>query len=149
MRHKNESREAGRKQAEDSSYYVRIAETLAASECIILVGHGTGASNAAHHLAAYLREHQRDIFARIAAELTADLSTLTDPQPLTLGAQALYARRADKSEVNMFFFEKKNQKTFTSSAAPLGVSRGKQAAGRTLQRPTPSPSSSHVLPAGP
>jgi len=95
MRHKDQSRERGQKQAEDTSYYVRIAEALASSDCIILVGHGKGASNAAHHLAAYLREHHPQTYARVVAELTADLSTLTDPQLLALGAQALYAGRAD------------------------------------------------------
>ncbi len=93
MRHKDESRERGQKQAEDNSYYLRIAEALAAAGPIVLVGHGTGASNAAQHLALYLREHHGEIYARVAAELTADLSALTDPQLLALGAQALGASR--------------------------------------------------------
>jgi hypothetical protein len=84
MRNKDQSRERGPKQAEDTTYYVRIAEVLAAGGAIILVGHGKGTSNAAHHLAAYLREHHRETYARVVA-------TLTDPQLLALGAQALHA----------------------------------------------------------
>ncbi len=91
MRHKDQSRERGQKQAEDTSYYVRIAESLASAGRIVLVGHGKGASDAGHHLAEYLREHHRDIHARIAAEVSADLSALTDAQLLSLGAQALKA----------------------------------------------------------
>jgi hypothetical protein len=94
MRHKDQSRERGQKQAEDTSFYVRIAAALAPGGRIVLVGHGKGASNAAHHLAEYLREHHHDIYARVVVELTADLSSLTDPQLLALGAQALSVQRA-------------------------------------------------------
>jgi len=96
MRHKD-PRGPGERQAEDTSYYVRIAEALAAADCIILVGHGKGASNAAHHLAAYLHEHHPETYACVIAELTADLSSITDPQLLALAAQALYASRTDGS----------------------------------------------------
>jgi hypothetical protein len=89
MRHKDQSRESGQKQAEDPSFYVRIAEAAASAGRIVLIGHGKGASNAAHHLALYLREHHPAAYGRVVAELTADLSSLTDPQLLALGAQAL------------------------------------------------------------
>jgi hypothetical protein len=91
MRHKDQSRERGQKHAEDTSFYVRIAEAVAAAGRIVLVGHGKGASNAAHYLAEYLREHHRDIYARVVSELSTDLSSLTDPQLLALGAHALNA----------------------------------------------------------
>jgi len=89
MRHKDRAREHGQKAAEDPSYYVRIAQALAAGGRIVVVGHGQGDSNAAHHLATYLREHHRETYARIAVQASADLSSLTDPQLLALGARAL------------------------------------------------------------
>jgi hypothetical protein len=90
MKHKDQSRERGQKPAEDTGFYVRIAEALANSGHIVVVGHGKGDSNAAHHLTEYLREHHRDIAARIVADISADLSSLTDGQLLALGTGALH-----------------------------------------------------------
>jgi hypothetical protein len=94
MKHKDQSRERGQKPAEDTSYYTRIAEALATGGPIVVVGHGKGESNAAHHLTAYLREHHRETSARIAVEISADLSSLTDNQLLALGAGALHGSPA-------------------------------------------------------
>jgi hypothetical protein len=93
MKHKDQSRERGQKPAEDTSYYTRIAEAVAAGGRIVVIGHGTGESNAAHHLTEYLRAHHRDIYARIVTEVSADLSSLTEPQLLARAAAALH--RAD------------------------------------------------------
>jgi len=53
------------------------------------VGHGTGKSNAARHLTEYLRTHYRETYQRVAGELTADLSSITQPQLLALAGHAL------------------------------------------------------------
>jgi hypothetical protein len=96
MRHKDQSRERGQKQAEDATFYARIAEAVATGGRIVLVGHGSGASNAAHHLAEYLRERHSETYARVVVEMTADLSALTDPQLLALGRRALGPAQAER-----------------------------------------------------
>jgi hypothetical protein len=89
LSHKDESRERGQRAAEDPSFYERIAQTLRAGGRIVIAGHGHGHSNAAHHLAAYLRQHHKDIAQTPTVEIDADLSSLTAPQMLALGRQSL------------------------------------------------------------
>jgi hypothetical protein len=88
-RHKDEDRERGQKAPEDATYYGRIADAAAQAGRIVIVGHGKGTSNAADHLAAFLKTHHPDIYARVVTEITADLSAITDRQLLVLGATAL------------------------------------------------------------
>lgn len=92
MKHQDQSRERGQKPTEETSYYAQIAEPLATAGRIVVVGHGKGQSNAAHHLTEYLREHHRETYVRIVTQVSADLSSLTDPQLLALGAEALHAK---------------------------------------------------------
>jgi hypothetical protein len=54
-----------------------------------VIGHGTGKSNAAHHLTEYLRSHRHETYQRVVRELVADLSNVTNPQLLDLARQAL------------------------------------------------------------
>jgi hypothetical protein len=55
----------------------------------VIVGHGAGKSNAAHHLTDYLRAHHPDAYRRIAREVTADLSSVTPAQLLVIAREAL------------------------------------------------------------
>jgi hypothetical protein len=87
--HKDQSREEGQRAAEDSSFYERIAQALAAGGKLVVVGHGKGKSNAAHHLTEYLRSHHREIHDRIVFEATADLSSVTPPQLLEMVRDAM------------------------------------------------------------
>ncbi len=87
--HKGQSEEKGQRAPEDITFYKRIADAVAAGGRIIVVGHGTGKSNAAHHLTEYLRTHHRETYQRVVGELTADLSSITPPQLLVLAEQAL------------------------------------------------------------
>jgi hypothetical protein len=90
LTHKDQSREPGQRAPEDPSFYKRIGDVLAAAGGrIIVVGHGTGKSNAAQHLTEYLRTHHRDTYLRIVREIGADLSATTTAQLLTLAEQAL------------------------------------------------------------
>jgi hypothetical protein len=89
LTHKDQLREQGQRAAEDPSFYERIGDALAAGGRIVVVGHGTGKSNAAQHLTEYLRTHHRETYQRIVREITADLSATTAPQLLALAEQAL------------------------------------------------------------
>jgi hypothetical protein len=87
--HKDQSRERGQRAPEDPSFYDRIADALSAAGKIVIVGHGAGKSNAAHHLTDYLRAHHPDAYRRIAREVTADLSSVTPAQLLVIAREAL------------------------------------------------------------
>ncbi len=87
--HKDQSHEDGQRAPEQSSYFKSIAEAVAKGGKIIVIGHGTGKSNEAHHLGEYLRLHHSDIYGRIVREITCDLSSITDPQLLDLARHAL------------------------------------------------------------
>jgi hypothetical protein len=89
LTHKDQSREQGQRAPEDAGFYQRIGDALAAGDRIIVVGHGTGKSNAALHLTEYLRTHHRETYQRIVREIGADLSAITTPQLLALAEQAL------------------------------------------------------------
>jgi hypothetical protein len=89
LTHKDQSREPGQRAPEDPSFYRRIGDALATGAKIIVVGHGTGKSNAAHHLTDYLRTHQHDTYLRIVREIGVDLSATTTSQLLALAEQGL------------------------------------------------------------
>ncbi len=89
LSHKDQPREHGQRASEDSSFYERIAKAVVAAGRIVVVGHGKGHSDAAHHLIAYLKLHHTEIFEKLRSEIVADLSSLTPPQLLVLGRRAL------------------------------------------------------------
>jgi len=89
LTHKGESREQGQRAPEDTDFYKSIADALAAGGRIVVVGHGTGKSNAAEHLTQYLRTHHRETYQRVVREIDADLSASTTAQLLELAEQAL------------------------------------------------------------
>jgi hypothetical protein len=62
---------------------------VSAAGRIVVVGHGVGMSNSAHHLTEYLRTHRRETYERIVREVTADLSAITPLQLRALIHQAL------------------------------------------------------------
>jgi hypothetical protein len=89
LTHKDQLRAEGQRAPEDSSFYRRIGEALAAAGRILVVGHGKGKSNAAQHLVEYLRTHHHETYQRIVREIEADLSAITTPQLLELAEQGL------------------------------------------------------------
>jgi hypothetical protein len=89
LTHKDQSRERGQRAPEEPSYYEQIAQAVVAAGSIVVVGHGAGHSNAAHHLIEYLRAHHRETYQRVVREVVADLSSITPPQLLDLARQAL------------------------------------------------------------
>ena len=89
LAHKDQSREHGQRAHEDSTFYERIAGAAVGAERIIIIGRGTGKSDAARHLVEYLATHHAETAANIFGELTADLSHITAPELLALGRAAL------------------------------------------------------------
>ncbi len=89
LSHKDQSRERGQRATEDPSFYSRIAEEIVSAGRVVVVGHGEGHSNAAHHLIEYLKLHHPESFQKVTCEVVADLSSLTPPQLLALGRRAL------------------------------------------------------------
>jgi len=89
LAHKDQSRESGQRAPEESAYYEKIADAVALGGKIVVVGHGEGKSNAAHHLTEYLQAHHRETYQRIVREIDADLSSITTPQLLDLARPAL------------------------------------------------------------
>ena len=88
LTHKDELRERGQRAPEEASYYDAIAHAIAAALRVVLVGHGAGKSNAAHHLAEYLKAHHRETFDKVSVEIAADISHLTSPQLLEIARRA-------------------------------------------------------------
>ncbi len=89
--HNDQAREQRQRRPEDHAFYESIAQAVLPARAVVVIGHGTGRSNAAHHLTEYLHKHHPDTFQKVACEVVADLSSLTAPQLLDLGRQALTA----------------------------------------------------------
>jgi hypothetical protein len=87
--HKDQSRERGQRAPEEPAYYEQIAEAVALAGKIVVLGHGEGKSNAAHHLTEYLKKHHSETYRRIVREISADLSSITLPQLLDLARETL------------------------------------------------------------
>jgi hypothetical protein len=78
--HGKEAHYRGDRAAEEPAFYEDVATALAPANEIVLIGHGTGKSNAAKVLAEYLQKHHPEISRRVTATETADLSSLTEAQ---------------------------------------------------------------------
>jgi hypothetical protein len=78
--HRKEAHYQGEHVPEEDSYYEEIAKDLVHAETIVLVGHGTGKSSAMIFLSEYLKTHHPEIFQRVVASETVDLSALTEPE---------------------------------------------------------------------
>jgi len=78
--HKKEAHYKGERVPEDKTFYEQIAKDLSSANEIVLIGHGIGKSNAAEHLAGYLKENHHVISQHVSAIETADLSALTLPE---------------------------------------------------------------------
>ncbi len=98
LSHKDQPREHGQRSPEDPSLYERIAASVSPAGRVVLIGHGQGHSNAAHHLTEYLHQHHAQTFQKVVCEVVADLSSLTAPQLLDLGRRALTPGLAPKSD---------------------------------------------------
>lgn len=89
--HKDQEREQRQRMPEDHAFYESIAQAVLPAGAIVVIGHGTGRSNAAHHLIEFLHKHHPDTARKVVCEVVADLLGLTAPQLLDLGRRALTA----------------------------------------------------------
>jgi hypothetical protein len=89
LSHRQERELRGQREPEESSYYSAIAAALAPARRIVVLGHGTGHSNAAAHLEEVLRSKYPETFSRVTAIRAVDLSATTEPQLLALALQTL------------------------------------------------------------
>ena len=78
--HRKEAHYRGDRVPEDPSFYEEVAKALAPAAEIVLIGHGTGKSNAAQVLADYLEKHHPATSRLVTATETADLSSLTEAE---------------------------------------------------------------------
>jgi hypothetical protein len=90
LTHKDEDRERGQRAPEPAEYYERITLALADAGQIVVIGHGAGHSNAAHHLVEYLHAHHHPSHGRVVTEIVADLSALTPGQLRGLAHRAIH-----------------------------------------------------------
>jgi hypothetical protein len=89
LTHRQDRELRGQREPEEPGYYAQIASALASARRIVLLGHGTGHSNAAAHLGEMLRAKHPEIYGRIVATKEVDLSAITEPQLLALALEPL------------------------------------------------------------
>ena len=89
--HRKEAHYRGDRVPEEPSFYEEVAQALTPADEIVLIGHGTGKSNAAEALAEHLRAHHPEISQRVRATETADLSSLTDAEAETIAKRHMVA----------------------------------------------------------
>ena len=87
--HNDQAREQRQRTPADNAFYESIAQAAAPARSVVVIGHGVGRSNAAHHLIEYLHKHCAATARKVVCEVVADLSSLTTPQLLDLGRRAL------------------------------------------------------------
>ena len=74
--HRKEAHYRGERVPEEHSFYEKVAKDLTPANEIVLIGHATGTSNAAD----FLKEYHPDIFRKVIATESADLSAVTEPE---------------------------------------------------------------------
>jgi len=69
-------------EAGNPEYWREITDALRPAAAILLLGHGNGKANASHQWVAYVEKHERDVAAKIVADVRADIDDLTDAEVL-------------------------------------------------------------------
>jgi len=95
--HNDQAHEQRQRTPENHAFYESIAQAVSSARAIVLIGHGTGRSNAAHHMIEFLQQRHPAMASRVLCEVVADLSSLSAPQLLDLGRRALTAGAAASS----------------------------------------------------
>lgn len=73
----------------DNNYYDAITKEMSKARRIVILGHGTGTSNAAFQLVAKIFDKNPELAQRIAAIQRCDLEAMSEPQMISLGEQLL------------------------------------------------------------
>ena len=82
--HHHAGNPSGTYEDDSDEYWEAIARALAPSGAILVMGHGHGKANAAHHWVTYVEKHHPDIAAKLVAELRVDIERLDERQVLEL-----------------------------------------------------------------
>jgi hypothetical protein len=71
---------------EDDSpeYWQELTEALAPAGAILVLGHGKGKANASHRWVAHVEKHNREVAAKVVADVRVDIDHLDDAQVLRL-----------------------------------------------------------------
>ena len=71
---------------EDDSpeYWQELTEALAPAGAILVLGHGKGKANASHHWVGYVEKHNREVAAKVVADVRVDIDHLDGEQVLRL-----------------------------------------------------------------
>ncbi|SEN55544.1 hypothetical protein SAMN04488003_1217 [Loktanella fryxellensis] len=77
----------------DIRFFDAVADAVAGTGRIVLIGHGKGQSHAAGHLLTHLASHYPAVLTRLSHDLTANLSHATVPELLALARAALHPVR--------------------------------------------------------
>lgn len=72
---------------DNEAYFRELAHELEPASKILLLGHGTGKSNAADHLLTFLNKHFSEVAAKVVGVQNADIDDLTDNQLLRMGQE--------------------------------------------------------------
>ena len=89
--HRKEAHYRGERVPEEDSFYEEIAKEITGAKEIVLIGHATGKSNASEFLKDYLKTHHPDLFQRVIATESADLSAVTEPEIEALAKRHMIA----------------------------------------------------------
>jgi len=89
--HRKEAHYQGERVPEDHSFYEEVARDLTPANEIVIIGHATGKSNAGDFLKEYLQTHHPDIYRRVIATESSDLSAVTEPEIEALAKRHMIA----------------------------------------------------------
>ena len=89
--HRKEAHYRGEHVPEENSFYEDVAKDIKDAVEIVIIGHGTGKSDAAGYLVDYLKKFHADLAKRVIATENADLSAITEPQIEALAKKHMIA----------------------------------------------------------
>ena len=74
----------GRYEDDSPEYWQELTEALAPAGAILLLGHGKGKANASHRWVAHVEKHNKEVAAKVVADVRVDIDHLDDAQVLRL-----------------------------------------------------------------
>jgi hypothetical protein len=87
LTHRHDRDGAGQRAPIDADYLARITAAMADADAVLLLGHGTGASDMRQVLLHHLEHHRRDLLDRIVGIATLDDGGMSEPQLLALARE--------------------------------------------------------------
>jgi hypothetical protein len=87
LTHRHDRDIAGQRAPLDADYLARITAAMADADAVLLLGHGTGASDMRQVLLHYLHTHRRDLLERIVGIETLDDGGLSEAQLLAIARE--------------------------------------------------------------